>query len=217
MTQPTKKQITHEKILTSAIYLFSIYGYEGTTTRMLSKESGYNISTIFHHFENKEGLYIAAMNHMAQEMNSHLRPTTIKVNKRLEEECSIEEAWELIEEFITLLVMTLSSPTQKNTFFLLIREQTSPPKGGFPLSRVIYDNVEHPIKNLLQRIYPDITHTTLALHARMITGGIISQVEHPVFLRWMLGLPDDADIKPRVWEKVKDLCMIYINTDLNND
>lgn len=215
MKQAEKKALTCKTILDAAIYLFTTYGYEGTTTRMLSSRSKVNISTIFLHFENKEGLYIASINHVAEEMQTYLSPKTKHILSYLEHEPSAEQSWILIEEIVTAIVDTLSDPIQKNSFLLLVREQTNPPNGEYPLSHIIYENVEYPLKCLLQQVYPEVPHTTIALHVRLILSGIIAQSEHPVFLRWMLGIPAEAEIKPRVLNKIKDLSMTYMRTNID--
>ncbi len=52
-----------EKILQSALTLFAEYGYAATSTSKVAKAAGVSEGLIFRHFENKEGLLKAIMEH----------------------------------------------------------------------------------------------------------------------------------------------------------
>lgn len=54
-------QTTKERILQEAVKVFSRYGYHGTTTRMIAKEAGINISALHYHWGDKKELYKAAV------------------------------------------------------------------------------------------------------------------------------------------------------------
>lgn len=54
-------QTTKERILQEAVKVFSRYGYHGTTTRMIAKEAGINISALHYHWGDKQDLYKAAV------------------------------------------------------------------------------------------------------------------------------------------------------------
>ena len=51
------------KILEAAIPLFAKAGFNGTSMRDLAKEVGLNAATLYHHFKDKQTLYMAAMSH----------------------------------------------------------------------------------------------------------------------------------------------------------
>jgi TetR/AcrR family transcriptional regulator, transcriptional repressor of aconitase len=53
------KQRRREQILDGARRCFARYGYEGATVRVLEKETGLSRGAIFHHFRDKESLFIA--------------------------------------------------------------------------------------------------------------------------------------------------------------
>ncbi len=48
-------------ILKAAEMLFSEFGYEGTSTRQIAKESGANMAMINYYFGSKEGVFIEIM------------------------------------------------------------------------------------------------------------------------------------------------------------
>jgi AcrR family transcriptional regulator len=51
---------TRRLILKAAIVLFSRHGYAGTKILAIAKKARVNHSLIFHHFENKKSLWVAA-------------------------------------------------------------------------------------------------------------------------------------------------------------
>lgn len=52
-----KKLSSRQKILESALKLFSQNGYQGATTREIAREAGVAELTLFRHFKTKEGLF----------------------------------------------------------------------------------------------------------------------------------------------------------------
>ncbi|KCZ51957.1 hypothetical protein HY29_05310 [Hyphomonas beringensis] len=65
---------TAERIIMTSIRLFSRYGYDGTSTTAVARESGVSQPTIHYHFSDKLTLWKRAMRHMLLNMmkdNSH--------------------------------------------------------------------------------------------------------------------------------------------------
>ncbi len=67
------------KILKVAKKLFSEYGYHGTTTRMISKEVGIDISTLYYHWGEKGDLYEAVV----LDITNNLREKLVMVEKKI--------------------------------------------------------------------------------------------------------------------------------------
>lgn len=66
---------TRHALILAGLELFGEYGTKGTTTRMLCEASGANVAAINYHFVNKEGLYLAVVEHISNCMQQHMRPT----------------------------------------------------------------------------------------------------------------------------------------------
>ena len=197
------KSPTKEMLLERGVDLFSKNGYDGTTTRMIADACGVNVATIAFHYRNKEGFYVAVMNHAAQEMEAYFKPFDTKVEEYLAGTTIEEMTWALIDEFFDLIINVVRDEKRHATLYLLIREQTDPPAGDYPLTRVVYRQSERIIVSLIKQLQPNIDDALVAIHSRLIIGGLISQAEHPIFLRRALGLPDDAPLSDHVWEEVK--------------
>jgi AcrR family transcriptional regulator len=58
--KPAKGKSKSE-ILETAIPLFARAGFNGISMRVIAKEVGLNVATIYHHFQDKQTLYITAM------------------------------------------------------------------------------------------------------------------------------------------------------------
>ncbi len=61
------------RILHSATRLFGKNGYQGTTTRMIAKDVGIDISTLYYHWGEKADLYDAVMMSMKADLKELLR------------------------------------------------------------------------------------------------------------------------------------------------
>ena len=60
------------KILAAARRLFGEYGYHGVTTRMIAKEVGIDISTLYYHWGEKQDLYEAVLIDLNEEIRGKL-------------------------------------------------------------------------------------------------------------------------------------------------
>jgi AcrR family transcriptional regulator len=61
------------KILISARKIFSKNGFSGTTTRMIAKSVGIDISTLYYHWGEKADLYNAVLLHTQEELKQELK------------------------------------------------------------------------------------------------------------------------------------------------
>ena len=61
---------TKEKILNSAIDEFCEHGYAGANTTRIVQSAGCNIRMLYHYFDNKDGLYMAALSRVYEELRS---------------------------------------------------------------------------------------------------------------------------------------------------
>ena len=62
-----------EALLDCAVDHFGRFGFEGAATRAIAADCGTAMSSITYHFGGKEGLYLAAAEHIAAQMNAHHR------------------------------------------------------------------------------------------------------------------------------------------------
>lgn len=48
---------TKDKLIRTGIVLFSKYGYDGTTMRMIAQDANVNVASVSFHFGNKQNYY----------------------------------------------------------------------------------------------------------------------------------------------------------------
>ncbi len=59
---PEQGPIVRERLLTSALELFTMKGYAATTVREIVTAAGVSKPSLYYYFSNKEGIYLALMN-----------------------------------------------------------------------------------------------------------------------------------------------------------
>jgi AcrR family transcriptional regulator len=68
------------KILASARKVFGEYGYNDTTTRMIAKDVGIDISTLYYHWGEKQDLYEAVVIEVGEEIQEKLKQIELNVS-----------------------------------------------------------------------------------------------------------------------------------------
>jgi AcrR family transcriptional regulator len=112
---------TKARILSAARRIFGEYGFHGTTTRMIAKEAGIDISTLHYHWGEKGDLYEAVILDMSRDLGQVLRSVEKVIHgKPLPERLKISFA--LITDYLfehpeisNLMLMRYFSKTRHET------------------------------------------------------------------------------------------------------
>jgi AcrR family transcriptional regulator len=97
-----EKQDKKASILSAAEKLFSELGYEGTSTRLIAKEAGANMSMINYYFGSKEGVFIEIMNERIKFFNTQL----VSISEyRIS---PLEKLMKVIEEYTNRILCNIS-------------------------------------------------------------------------------------------------------------
>lgn len=84
---------TRNAILTTATKLFLEHGFGGTSTRDIAKQIGITQPALYHHFSDKEELYLDVLTELCgkvrQETNKVLRKTDLDPEERLLQICKV--------------------------------------------------------------------------------------------------------------------------------
>src|SRR5262245_58453574 len=111
--QPPKQDrgdVTREKLLTSSIDVFGRYGFDGATPRMLAEAAGVNLQAIPYYFGGKEGLYVAAAEHLASIIIEHVGELRSAIFERIAEldkkgtAMAPEEARDLLTQIVQRMI-----------------------------------------------------------------------------------------------------------------
>ncbi len=152
MTQrplPDRGDDTRLKLLSAAIDVFGRHGFDGASTRMLATAAGVNLQAIPYYFGGKEGLYLAAADHIAEGIGGRLAPVAGPIAQRLGAGAiGPEEARALfarmLETFAGVMVSEESAPWAR----FIIREQIAPTEA---FDRV-YDRLMAPMAGVGRRL-----------------------------------------------------------------
>ena len=174
---------TKEKILQAATHLFSTYGYDSTTTRMIGQEAGVNIATIAFHFENKETLYRIVRERGLAEFDAYFDSTLKKVETVINDEAATrDDILRAIELLLEKMLETALSSSFSAVINLIFWEQMQENEDDLLISHAAITRCEKPLANLLHKYAPPLPFEQAVMISRLILGGIISYNQYPVLL-----------------------------------
>ena len=193
MEKDTEEYSTKQKLLQAGVRLFAAHGFDATSTRMIARETELNVATMSFHFGNKENFYHQVLLYAAQNVASIYRPlgdhvNELKQNGRLNR----ETAWQLIEEYVDLVLSIILNPSDQDTLRLLFHEQNQNPFNDYPITHIICREAEHILETLLLAWWDSADRKHGALISRLINGSLITLGEHPMLIRRALDMDDDA-------------------------
>lgn len=115
---------TRLRIIRSAIELFGEHGFVAASTRDIAAHAGVNAPALQYYFENKEGVYRACAEHLADEVWSKFEPVVRRSAATLE---STGDIAQLIEAFVDLQCVMLDKvmerPSAPALRLFFVREQ----------------------------------------------------------------------------------------------
>ena len=107
---------TRERLLEAAIVEFAEHGFDHATVRDICARAGANLNGVNYHFQDKQGLYVAAVRHAhaaTKPSDRPLPPTDATPAERL-------------ESFITELLTMAMSAESESAQLLVMREMINP-------------------------------------------------------------------------------------------
>ncbi|MEH6409736.1 MAG: CerR family C-terminal domain-containing protein [Hyphomonas sp.] len=120
---------TRDRLVESAIELFGLVGYDGTSTRAIASKAGASLGAIPYHFKTKECLYLAAARSIAEQVSLRLGPVLSAFESDIySDELSRKKAISLLEEIFTPFVTMLASNDSEKWARFTLREQAAPTK-----------------------------------------------------------------------------------------
>jgi AcrR family transcriptional regulator len=141
---------TRYALVLAGLELFGEYGLKGTSTRMLSKHSGANVSAIPYYFGSKEGLYRAVVEYIVERIAVH----TGEVRSQLQElvaqgPLTPEQAGDALKKMFTAMAhLFVESDEPKTWARIMVREQANPT----PAFDIFYEKQMRPIQNMMTQL-----------------------------------------------------------------
>ncbi|WP_245964671.1 CerR family C-terminal domain-containing protein [Trinickia dinghuensis] len=149
---------TRLRIIQAAIELFGEHGFVAASTRDIAAKAGVNAPALQYYFENKEGVYRACAEHLADEVWSKFEPVVQRSAATLE---TADDDASLIEAFIELqdvmMDKALQAPSAPALKLFFVREQG----GQEPqiATDIIQERVRRPLNKVATRIIAKICGT----------------------------------------------------------
>ncbi|MCX8999929.1 CerR family C-terminal domain-containing protein [Rhizobiaceae bacterium BDR2-2] len=182
MRQPKadRGDATREKLLHAAIDVFGLNGFHGTTTRMLSEAAGVNQQAIPYYFGGKEGLYIAAAEHIGAVISAKLASPRKALLDRLTQAdesgraVGEDEARQMLDLGLQTFAGLMISDQSEAWARFIVREQMAPTEA---FGRV-YDALMGPMLGIVCRLAAiilaeDPTNEHVRLRALSLVGGVL--------------------------------------------
>lgn len=142
---------TKKALVEAGLEMFSQYGFNATSTRMLARKAGANIAAIPYYFVNKSGLYVAVAEYIAGRILSYIGDTVKEVGQEAGRgNIGRERAGECIRIlFRAMASIFVESVEARNWALIIVREQIKP-SSAFDF---LYENVMRPNYELLSGLF----------------------------------------------------------------
>lgn len=150
---------TRQRIIEAAVTLFGEHGYSGASTRDIAAAAGVNAPALQYYFENKEGVYRACAQFIADELRGRFEPGMRQAAAELKGEGStaaLIDAFLAIHEVVLDMVLTDAQASKRRLF--IAREVA----GDEPLvaSELLEQRLKQPLNKLRLSLLARITGTT---------------------------------------------------------
>ncbi|WP_342248692.1 CerR family C-terminal domain-containing protein [Sphingomonas sp. OTU376] len=147
--------MTSQILIDTAIEQFGRHGYEGASTREIARASGTAMSSITYHFGGKQGLYLAAADHIAASVKTIQGPA-LEAARAVAEKGSREEAIEALLAVLDGFALMMLSPQTEAWALFITREQQNPTEAFDRLYTGVMQGVVETFVATLKRVRTDL-------------------------------------------------------------
>ena len=142
---------TRKKLLLAAIEVFGRHGFEGASTRMLASEAGVNLQSIPYYFGGKDGLYVAAAEHIGASIKARVHPIAERARAELAKSSPADArqaARAMLGQILTAMARVFVSEESAPWARFMIREQMEPT----PAFDSLYASLLEPMLGVLRAL-----------------------------------------------------------------
>lgn len=122
MSQPSLET----RLVEAAIAHFGAVGLHGASTRAIARDANTPMSSITYHFGGKQGLYLAAADHIAARMSEQFSPAIVQVTAAVAADPSAPVARRALQTIIANMIDVLVRSETAAFSRFIIREQAEP-------------------------------------------------------------------------------------------
>ena len=117
---------TDSRLLDVAVDHFGRLGLEGASTRAIARDADTLMSSITYHFGGKEGLYLAAADHIASHMRTQIAPTLERAAAQCGDDGDVAAARAAIHAMIGGMTFVMLHDDTAAMSRFIVREQADP-------------------------------------------------------------------------------------------
>lgn len=155
-------------LLDTAIDQFGRLGFEGASTREIARLSGTAMSSITYHFGGKEGLYLAAADHIAECVSAIQGPAlaAARTAGEVSREAATNALLMVLDSFAQMMIRPESEPWAR----FIMREQQFPTEAFERLYQGMMKSVMETFLTLAARARPDLDDTNVRAMCILLFG-----------------------------------------------
>jgi TetR/AcrR family transcriptional regulator, regulator of cefoperazone and chloramphenicol sensitivity len=212
MLQNDKNDSTYNRLILAGIKLFSQYGYDATSTRMIAQEAGVNLSAISFHFSGKEPLLTACLEFIADKTAKYYDETSKKIQILLDKGgISKSESYSYLMKIVNLQIEAAFGLQYRSSLKMIYWEQVNSMHGYHPVTTTLFEKIEKTMALLIIAV-TDIPYEKAVIASRFINGSIISFGEHSRLVQYALGNEENMDQELRPWirQEIAHYCDVVI-------
>jgi AcrR family transcriptional regulator len=139
---------TRERLLQAAVVAFGQRDYDGVSTREIVEAAGANISAISYHFGGKRGLYLAAVEYLAEQLHSQIAEQLLRIHQAISDADSQACADLLCGLLSTFLEVLLKGELGESAPGIIFREQHQPTEAY----EILYQRLLQPMHTTLTEL-----------------------------------------------------------------
>jgi TetR/AcrR family transcriptional regulator, regulator of cefoperazone and chloramphenicol sensitivity len=181
------------KLVEAAIDVFGRHGFEGASTRTLSRMAGVNQQAIPYYFGGKKGLYLAVADHIADRLKALIGPVGARIAARFAASRTAKdgapldptEARALLFELLETMAGVLVNEESASWARFIVTEQMEPTEAFERIYEKIMARLIEAARGLIAAIvHEDPSSETVRLRAVALIGQIlVFRVAHAAVMR----------------------------------
>ena len=161
--------MTSQTLIETAIDQFGRHGFEGASTREIARASGTAMSSITYHFGGKQGLYLAAADHIAACVREIQGPA-LEVACETARAGTREQATEALLALLDGFALMMIRPESEAWSLFITREQQAPTEAFDRIYTGVMQEVVGVFVALLARIRTDLGEREVLAMGIMLFG-----------------------------------------------
>ncbi|MBN8810257.1 MULTISPECIES: CerR family C-terminal domain-containing protein [unclassified Sphingomonas] len=161
--------MTSQTLIETAIDQFGRHGFEGASTREIARASGTAMSSITYHFGGKQGLYLAAADHIAACVREIQGPA-LEVARETARAGTREQATEALLALLDGFALMMIRPESEAWSLFITREQQAPTEAFDRIYTGVMQEVVGVFVALLARIRTDLGEREVLAMGIMLFG-----------------------------------------------